>query len=70
MKLVLLFIFVVLKILICLISTFLFLANIIVISTQNPDWQIKLYEYFSIFLIFATWAIFFVKSNKLCKFYI
>ena len=58
----LLFILEILKVLICLILTFLFLGNIILISTQNLDWQIKLYEYFSIFMIFATWAIFFCKE--------
>ena len=64
----LLFILEILKVLICLILTFLFLGNIILISTQNLDWQIKLYEYFLIFMIFATWAIFFVKNNNICKF--
>lgn len=68
MKSFLLFISVIIKVLICLILTFLFLGNLIVISTQNHDWQIKLYEYFSIFMIFVTWAIFFVKNNKICKF--
>ena len=61
MKIFLSFIFVILKILICLILTFLFIGSLVVISTQNLDWQIKLYEYFSIFMIFATWAIFFCK---------
>lgn len=68
MKSFLLFISVIIKVLICLILTFLFLGNNVLISTQNPDWQIKLYEYFSIFMIFVTWVIFFVKSNKLCIF--
>lgn len=68
MKSFLLFILEILKVLICLILTFLFLGNIILISTQNLDWQIKLYEYFLIFMIFATWAIFFVKNNNICKF--
>ena len=58
MKSFLLFIPVILKILICSTLTFLFLGNNVLISTQNLDWQIKLYEYFSIFMIFATWAIF------------
>ena len=70
MKSFLLFILEILKILICSTLTFLFLGNIVLISTQNLDWQIKLYEYFSIFMIFATWAIFFVKNNNICKFYI
>ena len=64
----LLFILEILKILICSTLTFLFLGNNVLISTQNLDWQIKLYEYFLIFMIFATWAIFFVKNNNICKF--
>lgn len=68
MKIFLSFIFVILKILICLILTFLFIGSLVVISTQNLDWQIKLYEYFSIFMIFATWAIFFVNNNNVYKF--
>lgn len=43
MKSFLLFILEILKILICSTLTFLFLGNIVLISTQNLDWQIKLY---------------------------